>query len=116
MSNVVRALMTCIGGDVSEKRGQRNQLIWKDDIYGNNFIWIQTWTMKGSSHKYFNEAFNLRGTVSKTLMPGERALKRKEDKRGWQDDTRKGEWEGGSHDYWMHSVEQREGDKQFKSE
>lgn len=55
--------------------------------------------MKGSSHKYFNEAFNLRGTVSKTLMPGERALKRKEDKRGWQDDTRKGEWEGGSHDY-----------------
>ena len=46
--------------------------------------------MRGSSHKYFNEAFNLIGTVSKTLRPGERALKRKEDKRGWKDDTRMG--------------------------
>lgn len=64
MANVVRALMTWNGGDVSEKRGQRNQLRWQEDIYGNNFIWIQTWTMRGSPHTYFNEAFNLIGTVS----------------------------------------------------
>lgn len=48
-------------------------------------------------------------------MPGERALKRKEDKRGGKIWQKEGGWEGASHDCWMHIVEQR-GDKQFKSE